>query len=153
MVEKGEVFGEEFEAPLVEYPCLHLHQEFDWIKKLMSAPLPAEKRSETRTYRSCSSSSYYSSDMSAAEGIKFLTIADEREHHFVRNTDLHTTVHTNYTGLRQDLVLNINMAAYHISSKTALCSTNDGDYLFNSFIAYLVGNVSRSIELHYRCSL
>ena len=87
------------------------------------------------------------------KGFKSLTVAAERENLFMKTTDVDNSIHTNFEGLKHDPISNAIIAVYVPTTKTALCSTGDGDCLFNSFSIHQLGNESKSIELRYRCTI
>lgn len=51
----------------------------------------------------------------------------------------------------QDSTANAILSHYHHTEKTALRSTGDGDCLFISVSTLLIGDESKSVELHLRC--
>lgn len=76
-----------------------------------------------------------------------------RENLFLKNVPNEVTLHKDFSQHAQDPVANAILAHYHYTSKAALLSTGDGDCLFNSFSAVLVGDESKSIELRFRCCI
>ena len=82
-----------------------------------------------------------------------MRVAVDRERLFLKDMTVETTLHTDFSDLKQDTVSNFIIANYGCTSKSALFSTGGGDCLFNSVSLLLAGDESRSLELRYRCCI
>ena len=72
------------------------------------------------------------------------------ENWFLKNSPVEVTLHKDFGKHAQDLVANTILDQYHYTTKAALLSTGDGDRLFNAFSTWLVGDETKSVELHFR---